>query len=146
MTDLKDQLNLIGYALMLVSVLLAALAIPLSKKGKRTGLLAILSYICLVGFLIMGYYRIQNLASSNNWTALIQDVTIRSKASVILAILVVIINFIPFFTYLTPEDARIREEQERKAKEFRRQQKEAAEMEVAEQAREAQDEAKEKLQ
>ena len=58
----------------------------------------------------------------------------------------VIINFIPFFTYLTPEDARIREEQERKAKEFRRQQKEAAEMEVAEQARQAQDEAKEKLQ
>ncbi len=145
MTDFKDKLNLIGYALMLVSVLLAALAIPLSKKGKRTSLLTILSYICLVGFLITGYYRIQNLASGNNWTALIQDVTIRSKASVILAILVVIATFIPFFTYLTPEDARIREEQERKAREFRRQQKEAAELEVAEQARQAQNEAKDSL-
>ena len=94
-----------------------------------------------------GFYTAEKInVGFDNWTALIQDVTIRSKASVILAILVVIINFIPFFTYLTPEDARIREEQERKAKEFRRQQKEAAEMEVAEQARQAQDEAKEKLQ
>ena len=126
MTDLSDKLNLAGYAMMLVSVLLAALAIALSKKGKRTGLLTNLSYICLIGFMITGYFRIQNLASVNNWTAVIQDVTIRSKAVVILAVLVVIINFIPFITYRTPEDARIAEEQRIRYEKFSREQEEAA--------------------
>lgn len=116
MTDFKDQLNLIGYGLLAVSIIVSLLAIVLSKKGRRTSFWSSISYICLLGFLILGYYRLENLASANNLTTLIQDVTIRSKASVPIAAAVVVLNCIPFFTYRTPEDAKLKEEQKKARK------------------------------
>ena len=118
MFDFQDKLNVTALGLLAGSVLIALLAIYLSRKGTRTHAFSTASFTLLVGFMIAGFYRIESLAAANNWAALIQDVTIRSKVSVGAAIAILVLNFIPFFTYLTPEDAKRKEEQEQKYREL----------------------------
>lgn len=122
-----QNVTIISSALAVASVLFPIIAIALSKKGKKTSFLSTVSYICLIGFLLVGLYRIMYLAKSNNFVALINDITIRARLSVILSAVIVVLNFVPFITYKTPADAKAEARMEKLFKEREKAKKQEAE-------------------
>lgn len=122
-----QNVTIISSALAVASVLFPIIAIALSKKGKKTSFLSTVSYICLIGFLLVGLYRIMYLAKANNFVALINDITIRARLSVILSAVIVVLNFVPFITYKTPADAKAEARMEKLFKEREKAKKQEAE-------------------
>lgn len=132
----ESQFNLISWAVLIIAVALPILAITLSKRGRRTTWMTIVSFTCLIIYMLLGYYRIIDLADNNNLTMLIQNIAFRTRLSIIFGIAIIILNFVPVLTYRTREDYEKQKAADKVRKEYERQQQ-AAKMAEEEQLQEA---------